>query len=84
MDGDGVTIGSDEAFEWDWVRVYELILPDNTKTIGIDHSPDVDPWKMQGMLQAAADYYRAMTTNLFFENDSYLGECDCEECNPDD
>ncbi len=67
------------AFEWDWVRVYEEIQSDGTPSLGIQHTADISPWKLQGMLQAAADYYRTMTTNVFFGSDDPWSELEEEE-----
>jgi hypothetical protein len=88
MDSDGLVVNMDEPFMWDWVRIFEVVQEDNTKTLEIEHSPDCDAWKLQGMLQAAADYYRTMTTNIFFGQDDTpwagIEECDgCEDCDDD-
>jgi len=54
------------SFMWDWVRIFEVIEADGSKSIRIDHSDDIEPWKITGMLQAAADFHRQLMTNVFF------------------
>jgi hypothetical protein len=59
-------LGEDESFAWDWIRVVEVIESDGSQRLHVEHSDDMAPWKLLGMLQAAADWHRTLTTNVMF------------------
>lgn len=65
MASDGVEA---EHLESDWVRVSELIDSDGDPTLQVTHSETLTPWKLVGMLQAAADYHRELVKNIFFSS----------------
>jgi hypothetical protein len=55
-----------EVFESAWVRVTEAIDENGSPTLEITHDEFCTPWQIMGMLQAAADYHRELTKNVFF------------------
>lgn len=79
MDGIELVDDADEV-ETEWVRISECMDAEGDMAIRIHHSEGMVPWKMLGMLQAAADFHRTMMTNEFF---AYSCEY-CEEGGDDE
>lgn len=74
-------------FEADWVRVVEVVGDDGVPTLLLEHSDMMTPWKMLGLLQAALEFQKTMTTNLFYGatyEEMLVGGDDDEDWDPDD
>ena len=61
--------------EADWIHLGEIMDGEGQLSLAITHSEGITPWKILGMLQAAGDFHRTMTTNIFFGSPTgFVGE----------